>query len=130
MKKTKEIKLIKKTQSIDSRIDEFIKKEGLEREHMFFRVDKNGKLIENYAHIGDDVLIHQEDWFGEDWLSVYDVVTESLLRKNGINPNNACSVVAWDLRNKEKIINGTQLDDKEWIKFIKIFAKENHALDL
>ena len=96
------------------------------REHLFFIVDKNGKRLEDWATSGDNILRHQEDWDGEDNLSSEDVVTESILKANGVNPNDVVSIVVYDLTKGEQIFNGSQLSDKEWYDYIKILKEDTY----
>ena len=107
-----------------AKLDDFIKRENIVREHLFFIVDENGKRLEDWARSGDNILRFQEDWEGEKWLSYEDVVTESILKANGVNPNDVNSIVVYDLTKGEQIFNGSQLSDKEWYDYIK-FLKED-----
>jgi hypothetical protein len=107
-----------------AKLDDFIKREDIIREHSFFIVDKNGKRLEDWARSGDNILRHQEDWENGHNMSWDDVVTESILKENGVNPNDVVSIVVYDLTEGEQIFNGSQLSDKEWYDYIK-FLKED-----
>jgi hypothetical protein len=107
-----------------AKLDDFIKREDIIREHSFFIVDKNGKRLEDWARSGDNILRHQEDWENGHNMSWDDVVTESILKENGVNPNDVVSIVVYDLTKGEQIFNGSQLSDKEWYDYIK-FLKED-----
>jgi hypothetical protein len=108
-------------------LDDFIKREGIVREHLFFLVDKNGNRLQDWAKSGDNVLRYQQDWEGEEWIDYDDLVTESILKRNGVNPNNINGVVVYDLSKGEQIFNGSQLSDEEWYDYVQLLKKETYG---